>query len=137
MANSVEDYLIDGLSFKMKGGASYITDRRSVTFHPSGSNIYKPTGGTKLIKLNITGDNWLDPCTCRIMYDLRNNGTVTNVVGTGNVEQILRQYKEPQLIVKLFRAHSPLNFTLKVLSFGNYIPLLFKIFYAPYNNNFV
>ena len=41
MANSVEDYLIDGLSFKMKGGASYITDRRSVTFHPAKNNIYK------------------------------------------------------------------------------------------------
>ena len=47
MANSVEDYLIDGLSFKMKGGASYITDRQSVTYHPQGSNIYTPTG-TKL-----------------------------------------------------------------------------------------
>ena len=95
MANSVEDYLIDGLSFKMKGGASYITDRRSVTFHPSGSNIYKPTGWTKLIKLNITGDSWLDPSTCRIMFDLRNNGIVTNVVGTGNVEQILRPLGGP------------------------------------------
>ena len=95
MANSVEDYLIDGLSFKMKGGASYITDRRSVTFHPSGSNIYKPTGGTKLIKLNITGDSWLDPSTCRIMFDLRNNGIVTNVVNTGNVEQILRPLGGP------------------------------------------
>ena len=41
MANSVEDYLIDGLSFNMKPGASYITDRRSVTFHPAGGNIYK------------------------------------------------------------------------------------------------
>ena len=73
MANSVEDYLIDGLSFKMKGGASYITDRRSVTYHPAGSNIYRPNGGTKLIKINITGDQWLDPSTC-IMFDLRNMG---------------------------------------------------------------
>ena len=74
MANSVEDYLIDGLSFKMKGGASYITDRRSVTYHPAGSNIYRPDGGTKLIKINITGDQWLDPSTCRVMFDFRNMG---------------------------------------------------------------
>ena len=94
MANSVEDYLIDGLSFKMKGGASYITDRRSVTFHPSGSNIYKPTGGTKLIKLNITGDSWLDPSTCRIMFDLRNNGKIVTVSGAP-VEQILRPLGGP------------------------------------------
>ena len=75
MANSVEDYLIDGLSFKFKAGASYITDRRSVTYHPAGSNIYRPDGGTKLIKINITGDNWLDPSTCRIMFDWRDMGT--------------------------------------------------------------
>ncbi len=95
MANSVEDYLFDGLSFKMKGGASYITDRRSVTFHPAGSNIYKPTGGTKLIKINITGDSWLDPRTCRIMYDLRNNGKVVTATGGGQVEQILRPLGGP------------------------------------------
>ncbi len=74
MANSVEDYLIDGLSFKMKGGASYITDRQSVTYHPQGSNIYTPTG-TTVIKLLISGDQWLDPSTCRIMFDLRNMAT--------------------------------------------------------------
>ena len=75
MANSVEDYVIDGLSFKLKAGASYITNRQSVTYHPAGSNIYRPDGGTKLIKINITGDHWLDPSTCRIMFDLRNMGS--------------------------------------------------------------
>ena len=34
MANGVEDKLIDGLSFKMQPGASYVVDRRSVTYHP-------------------------------------------------------------------------------------------------------
>jgi hypothetical protein len=32
MANSVEDYLIEGLSFKLSPGASYVTDRRSVSY---------------------------------------------------------------------------------------------------------
>ena len=41
IANGIEDKLIDGLSFKMNPGASYVVDRRSVTFHPQGSNIYK------------------------------------------------------------------------------------------------
>ena len=49
-ANSIEDFLVDGLSFKLKKGASYINERKSVTYHPSGSNIYSTTG-TKLIKL--------------------------------------------------------------------------------------
>ena len=72
IANSIEDYLIDGLSFKLRPGASYVIDRQSVTFHPQGSNIYRPNGGTKLIKINLTGDNWLDPSTVKVMFDLRN-----------------------------------------------------------------
>ena len=73
IANGVEDKLIDGLSFKMNPGASYVVDRRSVTYHPQGSNIYKPTSGTKLIRILLTGDNWLDTSTFRILFDVRNN----------------------------------------------------------------
>ena len=43
-ANSVEDLLIDGLSFKLSPGASYVYERKSVSFHPSGSNIYSTNG---------------------------------------------------------------------------------------------
>ena len=32
ITNSAEDYLIDGLSFKLPPGASYVTDRKSSTF---------------------------------------------------------------------------------------------------------
>ena len=70
-ANSVDDKLIDGLSFKLSPGASYVNERKSVTFHPSGSNIYS-TNGTKLIKLMLTGDGWIDPSTFRIAFDLVN-----------------------------------------------------------------
>ena len=73
-ANSVEDRLIDGLSFKHKPGASYVTERKSVTYHPQGSNIYT-TNGTKLIKILLTGDQWVDPSTVRIMFDVLNTGT--------------------------------------------------------------
>ena len=40
IANEIEDKLVDSLQFKLKEGASYINDRRSVTFYPQGSNIY-------------------------------------------------------------------------------------------------
>ena len=72
IANGMEDKLIDGLSFKLAPGASYVTDRRSVTYHPQGSNIYMPGAGTKLIRILLTGDNWLDTSTCRIMFNLNN-----------------------------------------------------------------
>ncbi len=51
IASGIEDKLIDGLSFKMNTVASYVIDRRSVTFHPQGSNIYKTKEGTKLIRI--------------------------------------------------------------------------------------
>ena len=34
VANSVEDYLVDGLSFQLEQGASYVVNRRSCTFFP-------------------------------------------------------------------------------------------------------
>ena len=40
ISNGVEDYLIEGLSFKLSPGSSYVTDRRKSTFWASGSNIY-------------------------------------------------------------------------------------------------
>ena len=45
-----EDVLIDKLSFKLNKGSSYIADRRSVSFWPSGSNTYKPSSGNRVIK---------------------------------------------------------------------------------------
>ena len=50
ISNGVEDYLIDGLSFKLPPGSSYITDRHKSTFWASGSNIYKSEGGTKVVR---------------------------------------------------------------------------------------
>ena len=76
MANGVEDKLIDGLSFKLQPGASYVVDRRSVTYHPQGSNIYTPGAGTRLIRILLTGEDWMDPSTLRIMFNIKNNGNV-------------------------------------------------------------
>ena len=75
IANGIEDKLIDGPSFKMNPGASYVVDRRSVTYHPQGSNVYKVGAGTKLIHILLTGDNWLDPSTLRVMFTLNNDDT--------------------------------------------------------------
>ena len=84
-ANASQDYLIDGLSFKMKEGAIYVNDRKSVTYHPQGSNVYTPDG-TRLIKLLITGDNWLDPSTFRVMFDLVNTDATVVPFGWPNRE---------------------------------------------------
>ena len=70
--NAIEDHLIDALSFRLQPGASYVTNRRSVSFFPQGSNIYKPLQGTQVIKINLTGDGWLDPSTVQLQFNLRN-----------------------------------------------------------------
>ena len=71
IANGVEDYLIDGLSFKLPPGATYVTDRKSVTYYTSGSNEYS-TSGTKLVKIVANSDGWCDPSTVRISFDVLN-----------------------------------------------------------------
>lgn len=77
-ANGITDKLVDSLSFKLSPGASYVTDRRSVTFHPQGSNIYESANGVRLIRINLTGDSWLDPSTFKIAFDLANTNESTN-----------------------------------------------------------
>ena len=71
---SPEDILVDSLSFKLNKGASYITDRRSVRFYPSGSNVYKPTSGNRVLKfsLNAEDNGWLDPQSVRVFFTVQN-----------------------------------------------------------------
>lgn len=70
-AQSVDDALIGGLSYKLKSGASYVTNRRSVSYFPMGGNSYSPTG-VKVIKFNLTGDQWLEPNSLRVMFQMNN-----------------------------------------------------------------
>ena len=71
-AQSIDDALIGGLSCKLKAGASYVTNRRSVSYFASGGNTYSPNGD-KVMERNLTGDQWLDPSTFRVAFQLNNN----------------------------------------------------------------
>ena len=53
MTNSAEDYLIDGLSFKLPPGASYVTDGKCATFYSIGSNVYTPEGVLNCSSFNL------------------------------------------------------------------------------------
>ena len=81
-AQSVDDALIGGLSYKLKPGASYVTNRRSVSYFAQGGNQYSPNG-VKVMKFNLTGDQWLDPSTFRVMFQLNNAGDICAAEGTG------------------------------------------------------
>ena len=74
ISNSVEDKLIDSLSYKLDATASYLTARDSVTFHASGSNQYSPSG-VRVMKLTINNtDGRLDPSTVKFQFDIKNLG---------------------------------------------------------------
>ena len=73
VTDTLENSLVDPLDFTYKKATNYITDRRSVSFHPSGSNVYHPKTGTRLMKNQITGNDWLDPSTVRIQFGVQNN----------------------------------------------------------------
>ena len=80
-AQSVDDALIGGLSYKLKPGASYVTDRRSVSYFVQGGNQYSPNG-VQIMKFVLTGDQWLDPSTFRVMFQLNNTGNIGAAEGT-------------------------------------------------------
>ena len=90
LTNSVEDYLVDGLSFKLPLTSSYIQNRTKSTFWASGSNVYKPLQGTKVVRFQLSGQDgtWLDPSTVRIQFDLVNNEAGTETTLAPQVKRI-------------------------------------------------
>ena len=84
-AQSVEDNLIESLSFKLRPGASYVNNRRSCTFWPAGGNSYSPTG-VKVIKINLNSDQWLDPSTVKLFFNITNTTTVIPAAGSTNAQ---------------------------------------------------
>ena len=73
ITNASEDKLIDGLSFKLPPGSSYVLQRKLCTFWASGSNTYTPTG-TKVVRFQLGGEDnaWLDPSTVRFQFQINN-----------------------------------------------------------------
>ena len=72
-ANGIaDDEMISSLSFKIDPTANYVTDRKSVTYQASGSNIYTAGGGS-VVKFTLAGTGqYLDPSTVRFVYTLVN-----------------------------------------------------------------
>ena len=93
-AQSVDDYLIEGLSFKLGAGASYVTNRRSVSFFPSGSDTYSPASGVKVIKIKLNGNDWLDPNTVKFMFTLTNTDGTNDMTILSGPHNFLKRFKK-------------------------------------------
>ena len=79
----------------MPHGASDVTDRRSVSYFTAGSNIYTSGSGTKVIRINLSGDSWLAPGSIRLHYTLANTDTTAtnNVRVTGGPWSFFRRVR--------------------------------------------
>ena len=74
-ANGIEDKLIDGLSFSFEPRSILRHRPQKRDTPPSGFQRLPAGSGTKLIRILLTGDNWLDPSTLRVMFTLNNKET--------------------------------------------------------------
>ena len=121
ITNGAEDFLIDGLSFKLPPGASYVTERKSSTFWATGSNSYTPVGGVKLIKFQLNGDdgNWLDPSSVVFQFELVNTAAVGTI---GN--NVLRPLGQPHLFFKRLRVLAGGQVVEDIQDFGRNSELL-------------
>ena len=84
--NSVDDALVLRVQYQLLESAGYITDRRDVSCFASGSDVYTPVGGTRVLRVNVNGENWLVPHTWRVMLTLNRNS------GDGEVRVICRHW---------------------------------------------
>ena len=70
-----EDRLLDSLSFAGKTSASYVTERRSVSFAPQAASNFTPQG-VRLMRFNLADQNgWLEGDTLRLIFTLHNAST--------------------------------------------------------------
>lgn len=71
---TVEDEMIDSLSYKIDPTANYVQSRQSVSYNAQGSNIYVSGSGSRVIRFVLSGTGqYLDPSTVRFMFTLKNN----------------------------------------------------------------
>ncbi len=67
-----EDQLISGLHFSGSNTASYITDRRQVSFAPQSASNFKPSG-SRLMRFSLADEQgFLDGATVRLIFKLTN-----------------------------------------------------------------
>ena len=76
----VDGQLILPLQYQLLKTASDITDRRDVSVFASGSGVYTPVGGTRVIRINLNCANWLVPHGLRFMRTLTNT-TIGHMLG--------------------------------------------------------
>lgn len=68
----MESYVQNGA---VSPGASCVTDRRSVTFFPSGSSDYGPEG-VRVIEIPLNVVQWVEPRSVKLFFDITDTTTL-------------------------------------------------------------
>ena len=101
-ANSIEDHLIDSLTFKLDPTANYVTNRQSVTYYTQGANIYQSGSGSRVIRFTLSGNGqYLDPSTVRMTFTLCNNGAANQTLFPVGLVQIRIHLRLRNLILQI------------------------------------
>ncbi len=85
--STVEDTLLGSLSYKIdpKSGSSYVTEKKSVSYFASGSNVYDPDRGTKVLRFNLASDQFIDLSSIVVSVMLNTGaGESTPLVNSGH-----------------------------------------------------
>jgi hypothetical protein len=93
IGSSSEDALLESLRFKLPPSASYIQERRLVSWYPSGASTFSPTG-VREARFDITGTNWLDSASLRLQMKVRNTNTSGQVLQmAGNASALIQRMR--------------------------------------------
>ena len=122
-----EDQLISGLHFSGSNTASYITDRRQVSFAPQSASNFKPSG-SRLMRFSLADEQgFLDGATVRLIFKITNlstTGALTPLVdspasmfrrlrilcnGSGVVEDVEQYNRVHQMFSQLLPSQRRMN----------------------------
>lgn len=84
---------IKELQYTLEPSAKELVSRRSVRYHPQGSNIYRSRNGTKVIKIVLSGHELLDPTSVRLNFALKNESATLRLLNQGGVWTFFRRLK--------------------------------------------
>ena len=110
-ASSLQDSLIDGMSFSSRPTASYILGRKSVSFPPQSGGVFDPAV-LRLMRFSLSDSTdgaggWLDGSTLRIAYVMNNKseGPITFIC-----DQASCVFRRARVLCGGVEIHDILNF---------------------------
>ena len=116
-----QEQMLSSLDFSLSASASYVIQRTSSCFYPSGTSEMSPTGN-QVVRVQLTSESFLDPETIRVQFGLANTGVAPLVPKTGpwGFFSRIRLLCGGTLIEDIFYANRVNEMLINVLQPSNY-----------------